>query len=49
MSGFLATGHLSGAILSGVNLILATVLYLPFINLSIKLEEKQNAALENEA
>ncbi|ENY99793.1 PTS system, lactose/cellobiose family IIC component [Clostridium thermobutyricum] len=49
MSGFLATGHLSGAILSGVNLILATVLYLPFINLSIRLEEKQNAALENEA
>ncbi|MGL4449654.1 MAG: PTS sugar transporter subunit IIC [Sarcina sp.] len=40
LSGFLATGSISGAILSGFNLILATIIYLPFIKLSIRMEEK---------
>ena len=40
ISGFLATGSISGAILSGVNLIISIILYLPFIKLSITMEEK---------
>ena len=41
LSGFLATGDLSGALLSGFNLILAIVLYMPFVIASIKIEEKK--------
>lgn len=41
LSGFLATGDLSGALLSGFNLILAVILYIPFVIASIKIEEKK--------
>ncbi|MGL4109005.1 PTS transporter subunit EIIC [Clostridium sp. LP20] len=40
LSGFLATGSLSGAILGLFNLILSAILYTPFVLTSLKTEEK---------
>lgn len=46
LAGYLATGHISGAVLSTVNFILAVIMYLPFVKLSIKVDEahKQKTA-----
>lgn len=41
ISGFLATGHFSGALLSGFNLLLSILIYIPFVKLSISMEEKE--------
>ncbi|MGL5712884.1 MAG: PTS sugar transporter subunit IIC [Paraclostridium sp.] len=35
LSGFLATGSLSGALLSGLTLVLSTLMYMPFVIMSI--------------
>lgn len=40
LGGFMATGHISGAILSLVNIIIAIIIYLPFVYISEKMEDK---------
>lgn len=44
LSGFLANGHISGALLGAFNLILSVVLYIPFVLMSIKAEENKEEA-----
>lgn len=43
ISGFLATGHISGAILSIVNIIISTLIYLPFVYAAERMEAKKYA------
>ncbi len=43
VSGFLATGHISGAILSIVNIIISIVIYLPFVYAAERIEAKKYA------
>lgn len=41
LSGFLATGHWTGAVLSAFTFILSIVIYLPFVKASLLMEEKE--------
>ena len=43
ISGFLATGHISGAILALVNIIISIVIYLPFVYAAERMEAKKYA------
>lgn len=43
ISGFLATGHISGAILATVNIIISIVIYLPFVYAAERMEAKKYA------
>lgn len=43
LSGFLATGHWTGALLSGFTFILSIIIYLPFVKASLVMEEKEMA------
>lgn len=43
ISGFLATGHLSGALLSAFTFVLSIIIYLPFVKASLIMEEKETA------
>lgn len=49
ISGFLANGHWTGALLSGFNFLLSIVLYFPFVKIAISIEEKQALKAMNEA
>lgn len=41
MGGFLATGHISGALLAAFNLVISIVIYLPFVIASERMYEKK--------
>lgn len=43
VSGFLATGHISGAILATVNILISIVIYLPFVYAAERMEAKKYA------
>ena len=43
LSGFLATGHWTGALLSAFTFVLSIVIYLPFVKASVVMEEKEMA------
>ncbi|MFJ7746366.1 PTS sugar transporter subunit IIC [Peribacillus sp. NPDC097295] len=45
VGGFLATGgHASGAILAGINLVISTVIYLPFVYAQVKIDSRNSKA-----
>ncbi|MDQ7865040.1 hypothetical protein RCO48_39890 [Peribacillus frigoritolerans] len=42
MGGFLATGgHVSGAVLAAINLVISTAIYLPFVYAQVKIDTKK--------
>lgn len=47
LSGYMATGSLSGSLLQGVNLVLGVFIYLPFVRLSEKNVVRKNKAAMN--
>lgn len=47
LSGYMATGSLSGSLLQGVNLVLGVLIYLPFVRLSEKNVVRRNKAVMN--
>lgn len=49
LSGFLATGHWTGALLSAFTFVLSIVIYLPFVKASVVMEEKEMAKKLEEA
>lgn len=42
LGGFMATGHISGALLSLVNIIIGVVVYIPFVYMAEKMESKES-------
>lgn len=47
LSGFLATGHWTGAALGAFNLLLSIIMYIPFVKMSIKIEEAKKITCIN--
>ncbi|MGL5507930.1 MAG: PTS sugar transporter subunit IIC, partial [Paraclostridium sp.] len=47
ISGFIATGHWTGAALAAVNLLISIVIYIPFVIASEKIDQKNAHANEN--
>lgn len=46
VGGFLATGgHVSGAVLAGINLVISTAIYLPFVYAQVKIDSKNKPEL----
>ena len=50
VGGFLATGgHVSGAVLAGINLVISTVIYLPFVYAQVKIDSKNKTELTKDS
>ncbi|OPA81186.1 hypothetical protein BVG16_02330 [Paenibacillus selenitireducens] len=45
LSGYMGTGSVAGAVMQGVNLLLSTLIYTPFIRLQIKHQQRQRVAV----
>jgi PTS system cellobiose-specific IIC component len=50
VGGFLATGgHMSGAVLAAINLVISTAIYLPFVYAQVKIDTKNKTELTKDS